>query len=244
MIELLTPSIFHGLPVRAVFSTRRGGVSQKPYDSLNFGFESGDDELMVAENHSLLYEEMGVDREHSVFMNQVHGASVQCVDQGGVAKATDGVLTASAGLMLGVRTADCIPLLMSDEQGEIVAAVHCGWKPLVAGIAEHAVEMLARKASCEPSHILAAIGPAAGPCCYEIGREVAEKLHPKAVVERDGSLYGNLAVELRLRLAAAGLRDESIENMALCTICDPERFYSYRRDGAVSGRMLSCIMRI
>ena len=241
MIETIFPEIFDTIGVVAGFTTRHGGVSDKPYDSLNFGYQSGDARSSVEQNHSILYASIEAESENVAFMNQVHSATVALVDSAGVSMETDGIVSTRPGLLLGVKCADCIPLLLADEGGNVVAAVHCGWRPLVAGIVERAIPMITALSGKPASKIHAAIGPAAGPCCYEIGPDVADRLHRESVIERDGSLYGDLRQELRLRLNKLGVFSDTIETVEQCTICNPDKYYSYRRDGAESGRMLGFI---
>lgn len=224
------------------FTTRCGGVSKAPFDSLNLGSRTSDDSRDVSRNHEIFRDFLCVAKSDIAFMDQVHGDTVRFVDRGGVSPGTDGIVTVTPGIVLCVLTADCIPLLLFDPVTGASAAVHCGWRPLVSGIAERAIALMIADAGTSPETILAAAGPAAGSCCYEIGDDVARFLHHDSVVHRNGRLFGDLKAELKRRLTAAGVLDEHIEIVTDCTVCDESRYYSHRRDGDRSGRMAGFIL--
>lgn len=224
------------------FTTRAGGISKPPFDSLNFGRMTADDPIAVEENFRRFHHYMGVAGSQMATMKQVHGDRVRIVGHGGDYLDTDGLVTAEPGVVLVVKTADCLPLILFDPVHSVSAAVHCGWRSLTSGIAEKAVSLMASTFGSAPEDIAAAIGPSAGPCCYEIGDDVARFLSEESVIRRDGTMFGDLRRELVLRLRNAGLDDLHIESGAPCTICDPSRFFSHRRDGLDSGRMIGFIM--
>ena len=241
-ISIVTPSLFPANKVLGGFTTRHGGVSKPPFDSLNLGYGTGDERTSVSENHERLYRFLGIGAENAAFMDQVHGNSVTVVGSGGTAPASDGLVTSAKGVLLCVRTADCIPLLLYDPVHSAAGAVHCGWRPLVSGIAGKAVALMNGLYGSVPADILAALGPSAGPCCYEIGNDVADLLDTDSTVERNGSIFGDLRAELTGRLAAAGLRPESIETSPDCTVCHEADYFSHRRDGERAGRMAGFIL--
>jgi polyphenol oxidase len=154
----------------------------------------------------------------------------------------DCILCPEPGVLLCVLTADCVPVLIHDPSKGIAGAIHCGWKPLAAGIVERAVETMRREWGADPGSLLAALGPSAGPCCYEIGPEVAERLDPSSVVRRADILFADLRSETVLRLMRAGVPVSRIETSSDCTICGGSRYFSHRRDGDRSGRMTGFIM--
>jgi hypothetical protein len=180
---------------------------------------------------------------------QVHGATV--VEGAASTEETeaDGLLSFSGGPAVGVRTADCVPILLADPGSGAVAAVHAGWRGVVAGIAAAAVAGL-RSA---PSGMLAAIGPAIGPCCFEVGAEVVDALVKAGAMPEDRrfangrSHAGKPLVDLRacvaFQLEKSGLSKERIELVGGCTCCDAH-YHSFRREGASSGRMLAAISPI
>jgi YfiH family protein len=218
---------------RAAFSTRAGGVSEGPYESLNLGLKTGDTTENVVENRRRVAEALGLDPEHVARVWQVHGAELRewseypgppgWTDIGRRLDHADGQLTSLAGLGLGVLVADCLPVALV-APGR-AAMLHCGWRPLAAGIVEKALASFD-----EPP--VAAIGPGIGRCCYEVGDEVLAEF-----ADLDGVADGRM-LDLRMvahrKLEAAGVT--RIEDVDLCTFCRPDLFFSHRRDKGVTGR--------
>ncbi|MBN1291648.1 MAG: peptidoglycan editing factor PgeF [Candidatus Latescibacteria bacterium] len=240
-IKPIIPQSF--LPGKIVcgFTSRSGGVSSVPFDTLNCGLNTPDKEANVLRNHALVYNFAEVEKENVALMGQVHGSHVEIVGSGGIYRETDALITSKPGLMLCIQVADCVPLLLNDPVRNIIAAVHCGWKPITSGIAEKCVQIMTEEFSVKPESILAAIGPSAGKCCYEVGLDVAEHLKPEAICKHDSRLHADLKKELWLRLVDTGLIAQHIDVSNECTICNEGLFYSYRRDGIQSGRMLGFI---
>jgi purine-nucleoside/S-methyl-5'-thioadenosine phosphorylase / adenosine deaminase len=179
---------------------------------------------------------------------QVHGARVVVVSEAPPPSAVadagecDALVTALPGVGLAVQTADCVPLLLAAP--EAVAAVHAGWRGAVAGVAARAVEvflaMIPNRAAAR-----AWIGPAIGPCCYEVGPEVAERFAPKHSRPRAGGKFSlDLPAAIRAQIEAAGFPPEGIMQPNGCTMCGGERFASYRRDGTHAGRMIALVARL
>jgi purine-nucleoside/S-methyl-5'-thioadenosine phosphorylase / adenosine deaminase len=215
-----------GLPgARAVFSTRQGGVSEGPYESLNLGLLTDDEPDRVGENRARLAREAELDAGRVVMGWQVHGADIQAWDRPaeGEPPRVDGHTTTEAGLAMLVLVADCYPVALSD--GKRATMLHCGWRPLAGGIIEKAVAGFD-----EPP--AAAVGPGIGGCCYEVGPEVAERFAdiPDALAGRMLDLRKVISV----RLAEAGVTE--IEHLDRCTSCEPELYFSHRRDRGVTGR--------
>ena len=156
----------------------------------------------------------------------------------------DAVITSIPGIMLGILTADCVPILIADAEGRAVGAAHAGWRGTAARIAETAVWRLIEKFRIEPQKLTAAIGPHIGPCCYEIGEEVASEISDDAAIVRRADWakpHLDLAGANRRQLLRAGIPEEQIEASSLCTKCREDLFHSYRRDGKRMGHMLSVI---
>lgn len=226
--------------VLAGTTTRRGGVSIAPYDSLNLGTHVGDDPAAVAENRHLLRRQRQLPAQPR-WLRQVHGVGV--VDAAhvcGIAEA-DAAFTHEAGVVCGVMTADCLPLLLCDQSGTVVAAAHAGWRGLANGVVEATVLRMGVSAT----KLMVWLGPAIGPLAFEVGDEVRARflaVADEAAVAFTPSPQGRwladiyqLAVQ---RLARLGI--ERVYGGHWCTFTDRERFYSYRRDG-VTGRMASLI---
>lgn len=229
--------------VGAISTTRRGGVSQAPFDTLNLGLHVGDDDKAVAENRRLLADEAGGGLRFA-WLEQVHETRV--VDAAGVQEPVeaDASFCRVPGLACVVMTADCLPVLLAHRQGQVVAAAHAGWRGLAAGVLEATVT-----AMCEdPAELVAWLGPAIGSDVFEVGGEVrrafvdelaeAECCFRPSPENPEDRWVADLYGLARLRLQRAGV--VSVSGGGFCTYSDEERFFSYRRDGK-TGRMASAI---
>jgi len=214
-------------------TTRFGGVSLPPYDSLNLGFGTQDNPSHVLENRRLLSQSINVSLESFVVGKQVHGDCVAAVTEKDRSKgafeyetaldATDAIITDVPGICLMVLLADCVPILFHDPVGRVVAAAHAGWKGTVKLIVKKVIEAMRDSYGCRPSDILAGIGPSIGPCCCEVGAEVIPQFEAGLVDER-GHL--DLWEANRRQLLEADVR--SIEVAGVCTRCNADRFFSER----------------
>lgn len=226
--------------VRACTTLRHGaGASAPPCDSFNLGTRSGDD--AAASNRAALRELLRLPSE-PCWLRQVHGTGV-IRDPGDDEPQADAAVSSAADVVLAVLTADCLPVLLCADDGSEIGAAHAGWRGLAAGVLEHTVAAL----RTPPQRLLVWLGPAAGPDAYEVGAEVRE-----AFVGRDagaaaafaptrpGHWHCDLYALARRRLAALGVG--RVHGGGLCTITDPARFYSHRRD-ARTGRMATLIWR-
>ena len=215
-----------------LFSTREGGFSEGPFESLNLGLLTGDDRPTVIRNRHRLAEAAGVDPLDVAMGWQVHGTDIREWDerdpdtafldpQGGHLK-VDGHLTRNPELAALVLVADCLPVAIAGAGA--VAMLHCGWRGLAGGLIAKAAERMSAEG--------AAVGPGIGPCCYEVGDEVLA-----AFADHDGVADGRM-LDLRTiaeqQLRAAGI--EQVEHVDYCTSCHPELFFSHRRDDGVTGR--------
>jgi YfiH family protein len=181
-------------------------------------------------------------------MHQVHGNEIRILEEGGFSFPCDGLATDRQGAGVTVESADCVPLLLWASSGNAVAAVHAGWRGTLAGIAERAVSTLQHAFSARPGDIHAVLGPAIGVCCYEVGDEVIEAF---AAAGRDvtriarpgsrGRSHLDLLEENRSQLLSSGVAEERIHVSALCTYCENDRFYSFRREGNGVGRIFGAI---
>ncbi|MEX0448800.1 peptidoglycan editing factor PgeF [Spiribacter sp. 221] len=233
------------LPVEAGFTTRCGGVSKAPYDSLNLAMHVGDDLAAVRENRRRLAEQAGLP-EQPRWVAQVHGTRV--VHAGEVERdvtEADAVWTDQPGQVCAVLVADCLPILLADHAGRCVAAVHAGWRGLAAGIIQRTIETLPVPAS----DLVACIGPCIGPDAYEVGAEVIEAMIAGGTVPRSWpSLSGDEQFQLDLAATAegvfsqVGIRAGAATHVVHCTFTDPARLYSYRRDES-TGRIAGYIRR-
>jgi polyphenol oxidase len=231
-----------------LYTTRRGGVSQAPFDTLNLGRTTPegdeDDPAAVGANRDLLGVEVDKPRRVFALGRQVHGARVRRVvdpiDPTVPPEEADGQATAHRGLVLTILAADCLPIAIAGR--ETVAMLHGGWRPLAAGIVTEGVT--AMRELGEEGPIEAAIGPGIGPCCFEVGDEVREAFARQAATStRLVSPLGNVDLKLvaRLELEAAGVK--RIHDVGLCTSCEAELFFSHRRDGGRTGRQAGVVWR-
>ncbi len=236
---------------RHAFFTREGGVSTGPFCSLNFSVAAGDDPQAVAANLASARQKLGVDAGKLCFVSQVHGVETAIVD-GTLSPAellrveADAVLTAVNGVACAVRTADCVPVLLADVETGCVAAVHAGWRGIVAGVVGAAVSRI-RVLSGSHGTLTAAIGPHISAAAFEVSEGVAAELQeacPEPVVQRAPGEKPRVDLRraVRAQLVAAGLADDEVDDVPGCTVLDAKQFFSYRRDGARSGRHLSAIV--
>lgn len=217
-------------PYDVVFSTRVGGVSEGPFASLNLGRMTADEAERVEENRARLLAEVGGEPGRMTLNRQTHSSTVRTARAGERGEPGDGLWTDERGLPLVALTADCLPIALARTAGDrpAVAVLHAGWRGLLDGIAASGVRALG-------GHVAAAIGPAIGPCCYEVGEEVAEPFRSRFgadVVDGRRRLDLWTAAERALREAGVG----RVERVDLCTACHPELLFSHRRDNGLTGR--------
>jgi YfiH family protein len=216
-------------PYEVVFTTRVGGVSEGPYASLNLGRKTGDDVDRVDENRRRACAEIGADAELLALNYQVHSATVYRARPGARGDRGDGLWTDEPGLPLLAMSADCLPLALAraDNAAPAVAVLHAGWRGLLAGVVEAGVAALGA------GPVAAAVGPAIGPCCYEVHDDVADPFRARFGddIVRNGKLDLWRAAEIALTDAGVA----QVERTDLCTSCHPELFFSHRRDGKPRG---------
>jgi YfiH family protein len=223
--------------------TRRGGVSAPPFATLNLGHMVGDDPQAVDENHRRALAALGLTPGQMVSPHQVHGEQVAVVGPshaGTVVPATDGLVTDAPGLALVLRFADCVPVLFHDASKRAIGIAHAGWRGVVAGVVAATVRCLEKTWGCDSRDLWAGIGPCIGPCCYEVGRDVAEAVQGACPAgtgitrtEAD-RLHVDLPAAVRAQLEAAGIGQ--IEPAGICTACSTDAFYSHRAEDGNTGR--------
>lgn len=234
------PGLVHG------FLGRHGGVSRGDCASLNLGRRTDDVPAAVGANWARVRERFrNID---IVTMRQVHGTRVERVCTAGEeCQATDGLVTNAPGLALGVLTADCVPILMVAPAARVVLAVHAGWRGTVAGIVPEAVRVAQREFGLDPAALHAALGPAIGGCCYEVGVEIGADLERRWGVMPDAWQGGATRGMLDLRrtnrnlLMASGVPAGQIAEVGPCTACSADAYFSHRRSNGRAGRQLSLV---
>jgi len=220
-------------------STRNGGVSAPPYD-LNLSVSVGDDPENVRENRKRFFQALDIDSSRLAFPLQVHSSHVQYADKPGRYPRTDGLATDQKELYLIITIADCLPVFLFDPEYEVIAGVHAGWKGSSQNITGNMIQFMTDQWQINPANIIAYLGPSAGLCCYEVGKEVADQfdddfLNPK----ENGKFHLDIPAVNKTQLLDSGVNAENIEHLNECTICTPYRYHSYRRDGKKSGRMMA-----
>lgn len=237
-------------------SSRHGGFSTGEFSSLNLGLHVNDNPDTVWKNRAAFCELLGVDAEKMITCQQVHGDNIVRVaaeDAGRGKKVysdaipdTDALITNEKQLPIMLFFADCTPILIADPVAGAIGVAHGGWKGTVAGIAMKTVEAMVKEFGSNPADMVAGIGPAVGPCCYEVSEDVADKfsaafpdMTEKILLSTGnaGKYKLNLWKCNELQLLKAGLKQENVEVAGLCTSCNSQRFFSYRADKGKTGRI-------
>jgi len=227
----LNQVVFHG------FSTRKGGVSDSSYHSLNLGSRTGDAPSRVAENRRRFFHSIGIRKQNLALPQQVHGDRVERVAKPGRYENTDGLVTNVRGIVLTIQVADCLPVFLYDPLRNAVGLVHAGWRSTELGIVSKGVAKMAHHFQTNPTDLWVFFGPSIGPCCYEIGPEAARRFSAKYISQGRLDLWQCN----RDQLLDAGVLPHKIEMSCLCTVCRPEWFFSHRASGGRTGRMMAVI---
>ncbi len=253
-INYLQPAWAGQHPVHAGFTTRNGGVSRPPFNSLNLGYNTEDLLSNVEGNRSTLARAFDLQPHMLLTIRQVHGNDILVIDQPNPDLShfldieCDAIVTDQPGIMIGILVADCFPVLLYDPQLQVAASVHVGWRGAAAGIIGRTVSAMQKLFGCRPESLLAAIGPGIGAHRYEVDRPVREAFRGGSggweEIAKEVAL-GKWLLDLRhscqLQLGAAGLLPERVTAAAECTCCHRELFFSYRRDNGQTGRQLGFI---
>lgn len=241
------------------FSTRRGGVSSPPFSSLNLSFEVGDDPESVRENRSRLLSDVGVGDKFLVKIRQVHGDNILVIEEETAtrfgfaeqlpAHAGDALITRIPGIILAVSVADCVPLLLFDRGKKAIGAVHGGWRSTANGLAAKVIHKMRETFGTRPEDCVAGIGPSIGVCCYEVDEPVIQSFSRLSSKWREwirgdgkGRTYLDLPRANHTLLLESGVPEEAIFCSGYCVSCAHKLFFSHRRDGGRTGRMLGLIM--
>ena len=271
-LRLLQVPAYSKLPwLIHAFSTRPGGISNLNNEKvLNLGFTDWDTRENVLENRRRLQSAMGAPDLPLITLKQIHSDVIHVFDDAPSDPCRgDASITNRAGLLLAVQTADCVPILLADPKKRVIAAIHAGWRGTLARIAAKTIGKMQMHFGTGPRDLLGAIGPSIGPCCYEVGTEVATQflsqfadattyfdefrtgdepnpiqwlnMMPPGHQPPPKGVLLDLRKANRSQLLAAGLRPQNIHTIDLCTACRPDLLFSYRKEGPASGRLLSVI---
>lgn len=230
------------------FCTRLGGISPFPYESLNFSSVEGDLKGNVRENWQILSEAFGIATERFFTVRQVHGDKILVVKTlcGKGELEYDALVTTEKCLVLGVKTADCVPVLIANKSGELVSAVHAGWRGTSLEISYKTARFIMDQFSIKGTELLAAIGPAIGKCCYQVDSVVHDAIRKIPGAELfaycgDGKWMFDLPETNRLQLIEAGIPSGNIFSSRACTVCNKNMFFSHRAE-QTTGRQLNFIL--
>jgi YfiH family protein len=253
------------------FSTRPGGISRLENEEvLNLGFTAWDTRENVQENRRRFQSAASVPDLPLIALKQIHSDVIHVFDDAPTdACRGDASITNRPGLLLAIQTADCVPILLVDPQKRVIAAIHAGWRGTLARIAAKTIGKMQMHFATNPSDLLAAIGPSIGPCCYEVGTEVATQflsqfadapeyfdefrtgdepnpiqwlnMMPPGHQPPPQGVLLDLRKANRSQLVSAGLRPQNIHTIDPCTACHPDLLFSYRKQGPISGRLMSVI---
>jgi YfiH family protein len=236
------------------FTTRNGGVSRQPYNSLNLGYESGDEQAHIEGNRSNFARSFDLAPHQLLTVKQVHGKDILLIDEENPDLShfhtleVDAIITNQRDIVIGVLTADCLPVLLWHPEKDIIAAAHVGWRGAANGILEKTVSTMCEHFSCQAGELIAAIGPGIAAHKFEIDRPVRDAFRngsgfwSQIATETSlGHWQLNLQLSCRLQLEQLGLKPQRIEGAEECTCCHPELFFSYRRDQGKTGRQLGFV---
>lgn len=244
------------------FTTRTGGTSSLPSKSLNLGNYSQDSISNITENRRRLKEALRLANCPLLTISQIHSTDVQAVTSLNEVRpylesrppTGDGLMTCLTDHLIAVQTADCVPLLVGDRRTGATAAIHAGWRGTVKGIVTRTIAQMQGLLNVRPADLMVAIGPAVGPCCFEVGSEVIDAFHQARgpidplfnFHQPNGRVNLNLRLANRLQLLQSGVSDSSIYDCNLCTICQNDKFFSYRLERGAErpvGRQMGLISR-
>ncbi len=230
------PSLIHA------FSTRKGGVSEPPFHYLNLGLSTTDDPERVKANRRLFFEALNIKEDRLVFPQQVHSANIQIVKKAGVVAECDALITDTPNLFLTVQTADCFPVFVFDPQNKVTAIIHSGWRGTAQNIVGKTIRAMRETFRCSPENILVGIGPGVQKSCYQIDEKTAQYFD-KQFLSPDGPGHFKLDLleAIVFQLTEQGVLPGHVERDATCTHCATDEYFSYRRDGNYSGRMMGVI---
>lgn len=258
-VELISYPILNQFDEILNFTTTRlGGVSTGSYGSFNLSMYSGDDIKNVAANRELLFKKTNIAKDQLIIPYQTHSNSVSLIDESFLSlnqlkrmsklNGVDGVITNIPHVCIAVSTADCVPILIYDPVNKAIASIHAGWRGTCSRITSHSLRLMRSAFGTNPKDVIVVIGPSISPEVYEVGSELIDAFEDtkfdvdKLFIKKKGKLYLNLWKANKDILLEKGVKECNIEVSGICTFSEPEKFFSARRLGIQSGRMLSGIM--
>lgn len=254
-IHYMQPDWAPEAAVEAGFTTRNGGVSRPPYNSLNLGYNTEDPRYNVEGNRSTLARAFGIQPHLLLTVKQVHGTDILVIDEPNpdlshfLSVECDAIVTNQPGIMIGILVADCYPVLLFDPVARVGAAVHVGWRGAAAGILGKTLRAMANGFACRPADLLAAVGPGIGAHRYEVDRPVRDAFRQGSGHWEEisaevalGKWHLDLQKSILLQLTEAGVDASRVSVVAEDTCCHRELFFSHRRDSGKTGRQLGFLL--
>ena len=229
-VEIMAPELM----VR--FASRIGGSSDPPFDALNLGSGTGDDEKTVLSNKKAFLDCCSIVQEKIALCGQIHSDKITVTDAGGFFPRTDGLITTSPDVALVINSADCFPIIIYSPPERVLAALHAGREGARKGIIGAAFEILVDRFGIDPAATLAMTGPGICGRCYRVDKTIALDFPEETIISIDGFPHLDLRTFCEMELLGAGVRKQSIIHSNVCTCCDSEHCFSYRRDGGITGR--------
>lgn len=241
--------------VKHCFTTRKGGVSENEYKSLNLRMNCDDKPENILSNYQIICDELNVNYKNLVFSKQVHDDKIYIVDEkdcgNGITKpqkfeSCDALITAMCGVPLAVFGADCVPLYFLDVENRVIGLAHSGWKGTVLRIGEKVIKAMQENFSSKPENILAAIGPSIGVCHFEVGDEVSDIFRENfgdSVLEKHKKFHVNMQKAIEIQFKECGIPDENIVNSGICTYCNSDLLFSHRKTNGKRG-VMAAIMEL
>ena len=227
----------------AAESTRHGGISPAPFQSLNLGINTADTTENVIENRRRFFTALGTDASQLASSLQIHGTNVLYATQPGHYEGYDALITDQPGLLVGVTVADCVPILVYDRQTHAVAAIHAGWRGTVGNIVTQTLARMQKQFGTQPTHCSAYVGTCIDECSFEVGAEVAAQFSASfvRVDTHTQRSFVNLKAANQHQLLSIGIPNAQIEVSAFSTVLHNADYFSYRKEGGQTGRMLAVI---
>lgn len=245
-------SLFNDDKVVHTFTSAIGGVSHGKIKGMNLGFRVDDDEKSVKENYKLFSNDIGIDLNRTVLAKQTHTDNIRTVTEADCGKGivrtsdiedTDGLITDVPGIALVVFSADCVPILFYDPKNSVVAAVHSGWRGSVKKIGGRCIDIMTERFGSNPKDICVSVGPSIGPCCFEFGNDAPNYFDDEYLTAVDNGKYlVNLPQLICDTLTDKGVLIKNIDISGICTVCNCDKFYSYRKHKSNTGRQAAVIM--
>lgn len=242
-VRNICPKIFNNKLILSAVSTRNGGVSKSPYLSLNMGKSTNDEQEDVLQNRKLFFDDLGINEEECALSYQVHGCDILNANTATKTTGYDALITNKNGLYLVVSIADCVPILIHEEEKNIIAAIHSGWKGTADKILSKTIQKMMDEYGANPSKMKLFIGPCISQNYFEVDKNVADNFSDevKFFNNEKGKYFIDLKRDNQLQALSFNIYPENIEVSPLCTFKNEELFFSHRRDNGVTGRMIAVI---